>query len=205
MTLTAFITVQDAKDSLNIPASDTSNDAELPAFINAATPVIEDIVGPVAKRQIVGELHDGNSPTIRLNWLPVFSVDQVTESYGGTLYTLTQASRPYLSTAYSYTVNLTLGRLTRRVAAGGITPFRGGNDSISVDYTVGYATLITDVAPNVVLATKELVRHQWQASQQGGRPGFGTDVPMTTTPRGFAVPNFVVELLKPTRRPPGMA
>jgi hypothetical protein len=63
------------------------------------------------------------------------------------------------------------------------------------------------VSENVQLAARELVRHLWNQTQVPGRSkvsgagddGFGEIM------RGFAVPNFVAELLKNDQRNPGIA
>jgi hypothetical protein len=75
-----------------------------------------------------------------------------------------------------------------------------------VNYTAGYAA----VPQNVRLGTLELLRVNWQQTQQGGRPqygsgGFGADDLVGYQVLGYFVPNRVRELLAPSRRAPSIA
>jgi len=80
--------------------------------------------------------------------------------------------------------------------------FPAGLRNIVVTVTVGAAT----IPPNIVLATRELVRHWWQLGRQGNRPAFGNEgVADVSVPSGFAVPRRVIELCEPNRRTAGFA
>jgi hypothetical protein len=197
---TSILTLAETRTHLNFPAADTSHDTELQGFIDDASPVIEDVVGPV------DEWYDGGAPWIILRRRPVVSVTTVTEYRGPLGYVLTQVATPDLGTTYSYSFEPT-GRLIRRSAGGGSAPFPSGAGAVHVVYVAGRAS----VPPNVRLAALELVRHLYQMTQQGGRPAFGTgggggmEEMIGATPSGFAIPTRVLELLGTNRRYPSLA
>lgn len=174
-----LITLAEAKLSIFNSATSTANDADVEAYIEAATPVIEDITGPMLRREVTVAL-DGGRPSVLLPW-PVNSVVSVT--VGGVAST-------------DHTVSLASGI----IYAG--SSFAAGVSNVVVVASIGPAT----IPPNVKLATRELVRFWWQQGRQGNRPAFGNDgADSVDVPSGFAVPRRVVELCKPNRRVDGFA
>ena len=199
----SIVTVAEAKTHLNIPASDTSQDTEIQGFIDAAQPLIEDITGPVATASHT-EYFDGGCSTIVLSWLPVVSVTSVTEYYGLSTFPLTNQPLGSQTDAFGYTLDAATGQITRRTFGGEAAQFAAGAKNVKVVYTAG----LNSTPGNVRLAALELIRHLWQQSQQGGRPRFGGNAILdgeNHVPIGFALPDRVVELLAPNRRPPGVA
>lgn len=197
---TALVSVADVKVHLNIPAADTTHDTEIQGFIDAAQPVIENIVGPVIYATWT-EWYDGGLPFIELRHGPVISVTSVTEYRGRNAYLLTQLVDPSTATSYSYTIEPEIRRIIRRSSGGTEESFPSGLGTVIVVYVAGRAT----VPPNVKLAAAELVRHLYQLTQQGGRPAFGGDATEGAwLPAGFAVPTRVLELLAPNRRHPSI-
>ena len=192
----------EVKDYLNIQNSDKTRDAKLVRFIDAMTPVVEGITGPIVQRTIQNELHDGGGRTfLSTRYRPVIAVSSVTEYRGPIAYPLTQIPTPDLGTIYSYMWEPN-GRITRRTVGGGMTPFPPGIDSVYVTYSTGYIT----PPANVVEGTLELIRINFQETQQG-RPrvgqGGGGDGDMAREPfLGFFVPGRVKELLAPNKRHP---
>lgn len=197
---TALVTLAEARAHLNFTA-DTSHDTELQGFIDAAQPVVEDIVGPVVNVTL-DEWYDGGGMFLSVRRRPIVSVTSVTEYIGTSTYTLTQVATPDLATTYSYSFEPS-GRIARRSAGGGLRAFPTGVSNVRVVYVAGRAT----VPANVRLATLEFIRHNYQLSQQGGRPAFGGGASEEGpwTPSGFAVPTRVIELLSPYRRHPSIA
>jgi len=187
--LRGLISLQDAKDALNIPASSTSNDDELRLFVSAATQVIEYLAGNILT-QTVSDVFDGGYSTVLLTQQPINSVTSVTEN-GTTL------------PAASYAVNLAAGTVSRIIGTTWYS-FLPGKQNVTVNYSTGSAI----VPASVQLAARELVRHWWQFGQQGNRPAFGAstigeyDGIMVN---GYAVPNRVIQLLAPHQGIPGMA
>lgn len=190
----------DVKPHLNIPPEDTSQDAELVGFVEAATPIIEDITGPVLPRTIT-EMHDGGGVTIMLRNAPVLSITSIVEFSGPITFTLAVVADAAHGTTYSVTWDND-GLIVRRTV-GTTSVFPNGPDAVLVTYVAG----CSQVPPNARLAALELIRHNYQQTQLGGRPAFGGGDAMedTFTPSGYAVPHRVVELLGPNRRTPSVA
>lgn len=190
----SIASLAEAKDYLNIPIGDPTHDAELQRFVDAADPVVEDIVGPV-NQATFDEFYDGGRSWIVLRRNPVISIQAVTEYAGATPTTLTVAATPAVITSSSYVFDP--DGILYRVTAAGSSHFSAGANNIRVQYTAGR----TVVPPNIKLGALELIRHLYQSTQQGGRPQFGgaaEDLPWA--PAGFAVPTRVIELLAPYRR-----
>jgi hypothetical protein len=199
-----LVSLGDIKDHLRIPDADRSHDARLVKLLDGSTPVIEHFTGPLLVRQYESERYDGGGAFISVRHRPLISVENVTEYRGPIPYVLTQAPTPDLGTIYSYTFE-TSGRITRRTVGGGITPFPPGLGQVYVSYTAGY----TSTPVNVREAVLELIRLNYQRTEQGIRQGLAggdrdDDLPGTLM-LGFFVPPRVRELLAPNRRHPSVA
>lgn len=159
----SLATLAELKAQLNIPSADTTYDVELQGDLDAATPFIEGITGPILQRVVTAEQHDGGRSVIVPRQQPVLSITSVTEYVGPTAYVLTAAATPALATsAYAYTLDPITGAITRR-SAGEAVPFPGGTDNVLVTYTVGTST----VHPNARLAALMYAAAMWQDTQQG--------------------------------------
>lgn len=177
-----LISLAEARQALNLAATNTSNDDELRLYIAAATNVIEDIAGAQVLRTFV-ETRDGGTLGFPLANQPIYSVTSVTEA-GTTL------------AAGDYSVNMLAGTITRMV---GIQPypFRYGVQNIVITYKAGNPV----ISAASQLAARELVREWWQQGQQGGRPAFGGGQPAELPPPSYAVMRRVIELLNPDITP----
>lgn len=191
----------DLRDELNLTASNTVHDDELRLYLAATTPIIEDITGPMLTATYV-EQFDGGVQNLLMRHAPIASVTSVIEYWGSYAFTLAKADNPSLASQYSYTVDTETGTITRRTPSGAATFFAAGLRNVIVTYVVG-----TGVVPgNVRLAARRQAAHLYRNSQQGTRPAFGTgDTDSAMTPSGYAIPRSVLELVKPNRRPPGIA
>ncbi|NQX36254.1 hypothetical protein [Herbiconiux sp. VKM Ac-2851] len=177
-----LITLNDAKKSLGWSTTTSSDDdSDLERYIEAATPVIENIVGPILPASKTFTFSGGRK-TISLP-TPFETVASVTVD--GAAHTGYVAS-PRAGIIYAD-------------AVGG--SFTDGIENVTVTVTVGSAT----IPPNVLLATRELVRHLWQVGRQGTRPAYGTAEADGMVPTSFAVPKRVLELLQPNARVGGFA
>lgn len=184
-----IISLSEARAALNVPATTVTNDDELRGYIAAATVVIEHLVGSVLVATKV-ETHDGGGrAALRLNQHPT-AITSVTEN-GTTL----------AATGYCYDTGGLLWRGTRPGAAAWSA---AAPRNCVVTYTVG-AAIVPD---NVARAAANLIRHWWdQGLQQSYYVGGEPEMATTSTIAGYAVPNFVVDLLKPSmsNRVPGFA
>lgn len=168
----AFITLAQVHDALNIPQSDTSHDAELTRYIDAAVATVTYITGPLTAATFT-EYRDGGSPVIMLDNPPVISITSVTEYVGVTGRTLTAQPLGQSVDNYGYSLDDPLsGKLVRRGSGGLATPFWGGRGSVIITYVAGQASVPADV----VLATLEDIRGLYQQTQQGGRAGGGGSI-----------------------------
>ena len=156
-----------------------ARDADLAAYIQAATPVIENIVGAVVPR-IVVERYDGGADLIVLRNRAT-SISAVT-------------------VAGVATADYTFDPDSSILYAGG--SFLSGRQTVEVTYTTGFTT----IPATLQLATRELVRFWVQQGNQSQRPAFGDAVESAAyTPQGFAVPKRVMELCAPYRTMGGFA
>lgn len=177
-----MITLEEAKTHLNITG--TADDDELRGFIEAATPVVEDVVGPVVVRSYT-EVDSQGGPFLTLANCPVVSLTSLAA---------------VLTSGTSYDVDgLDLdgqNGIVRRLDGG---RFCG---PLRITYKAGRAV----VPANITQAAKEIVRHMWetQRGHSGARPGFGEE-DFAVTGSGFTVPRRVMELLAPHRRAPLVA
>jgi hypothetical protein len=200
-----IVTLAEAKTHLNL--SSTAHDTELQLIVDAATPIVEDIVGPVMQETRT-ENHDGGGPFIVLRKRPVISVTSVVEYRGPITWTLTQASTPAVASTYSFTFEVDTGRVVRRVVGGGTIPFYNGPGAVHVVYEAGNVATNGTVPANFKLGALELIRHNYQLTQQPGHPAFahtGMAEEQFYTPSGFAVPMRVIEILQAKKRAPSIA
>ena len=177
-----IISLAAAKAHLNITS--TADDEELRGFIEAATPVVEDVVGPVVVRTYA-DVDSHGGPFLVLANCPVVSLTSLAA---------------VLTSGTSYEVDdLDLdgqNGIVRRLDGG---RFCG---PLRITYKAGRAV----VPANITQAAKEIVRHMWetQRGHSGARPGFGEEG-FVQTGSGFTIPRRVMELLVPHRRAPLVA
>jgi len=177
-----LISLEYAREGLNFKSAETVRDADLTTYVQAATPVIESLVGPVFPVTRTRRFAGGSSAVV----LPEVALTIVEVAEDGTA-----------------TTDFVFDSVANIVYAGdpaGSRSFADGVLAVSVEYTAGFAT----VPEPLQLAARELVRHWWQQGKQSNRPAFD-DVPdaVAGVPLGFAVPRRVVELCQPYVRVPG--
>lgn len=166
------ISLTDVKNHLNILVTD--DDAELLAMLNAATGLVEGVVGPLSRRPVTAEVHHGGRANVLLKQAPVLSVTGCREN-GVTL------------SSDNYSIDPESGVLTRVSGYLAYTWYEGFNN-ISVDYVAGRSIIPADLAHAVL----ELVRHLW-TTQRGSVRRSGTDDYLPGS--GFSMPNRVREML----------
>lgn len=197
-----IIGLSDARAGLQLAATDTVNDDDLRLFIQAATPIMEDLLGPIVPKART-ETYDGGWTHIKLLHRPVLSVASVVESYGSTYERTLTAQNIFdgsTVTAYGYDIDLDTGLIVRRVS-GVAAAFPAGRRNVQVTYTAGRGVL----QGNHLLAARRVIRSLYQSEKQGGRPSQGSPETPTYTPSGFAVAPIVIELCADALRPPGIA
>lgn len=199
-----IVDLASVKAHLNMPATDTRQDDELTGYIYAASEHARNVCGPMLPETHT-QFFDGGRPTITPDWLPLAAVVSVTEFYGQLGYVLTEQPLSEQMNAFAFTADYSTGTIARRTFGGGSACFAAGFKNVKVVYTAGSRP----IPYTVRLGALELVRHLWQLTQQAGRPKFGStaayDSGDASVPMGFALPNRVLELWQPYRRPPGIA
>jgi hypothetical protein len=192
-----IISLDDARNGLNLTNTQRASDEELRLYIATATYLVEDVVGPVLS-QTLSEQHRGGAQKIVLDYDPA-SITTVKEYVGAASYTIVEVATPDLGTSYSYT---RYGRILSRRFGGLPGPWLG---EVWVTYKAG----VTVIPANVITGARELVSYLYSTSQQGRRPAFGqqaaSDLDTAYTPSGFAMPRRVFQLLEPSAQPSGMA
>lgn len=205
MGIEQLIDLASVKSHLGMPASDTRKDAALQGFILAAADLARNHCGPFLPEQHT-QWFTGGSPTLVPDWLPLASIQSVTEYYGLSAFPITEQDLGSQTNAFAFTVDYSTGQLMRRTFGGEAAYWARGAKNVKVVYTAGRNG---GVPFAVRLGALELVRHLWQMTQQGGRPQFGgnaldgSDGPPVLT--GFALPSRVIELWAGERRMPGIA
>lgn len=182
---TPLVDLSEVKDHLNIPSTDTSQDAELQGFIEAASVYIQNITGPITPQQLT-ETHSGGGTTICLFHPPVLSVTSVVEYNASTGYTLNQATLGTDAGAYAYTLDDPKSGVIRRRYSGNLVGrFIGGDHNVVVTYMAGQAT----IPPDIRMAVLQDIAGIYQPSQLGPsnsmfpNPGQGNLNPISMFPR----------------------
>jgi hypothetical protein len=177
----------------------TARDADLTAYVQAATPVIEDIIGSAlsASKTVY---RDGAR---RNHWRGYFRSAADTDAAAILISDRVQSITTVVENGVTlvagtdYVFNTATNLLYR---GSGYYPtgwFAPGIGNVVITYLAGYAT----VPANVQLATRELVRFWVQQGNESQRPAYGDGVEsMAFTPQGFAVPKRVIELCAAEQR-----
>lgn len=186
----AIVGLSETKKHLNIDLGDTSRDEELRGFILSASMVVEDVVGVVARRTIT-ETASGGGRHIVLEKPPVIEVVEVRVDGQAV-------------DAGDYEVSPS-GLLSKRFGA-----WPAGLRNVEIVYLAGKPV----VPPNIIDATKELIRINWRPQEGGNYAAFdmgrgddfgnaGLEASLQGNLRlGFFVPNTVTQRLQPDQRGP---
>jgi len=198
-----LISLPDLKDELNLDPANTSKDVKLRRWLKAAADVIENVTGPIRVHTRT-DVFDGGQRSVVLTARWVSSVTSVTETYGPISHTLTEQPLGASVDSYGYTWNRATGEITRRGASGSAMLFPSGAGTVTITYVAGLSTIPDDIQ----LACAELIKHWYRKSEVAFRSGsaFGASASDDVTmPGNYMVPNAVMEILEPWRRPPEIA
>lgn len=198
-----WLTSEEADTSLGIGGSDTSLDDLLAAMITAVSERLDRAVGPVVKRTVTDELHNGGGPTIRTRLWPIYSTPAVTlvEWDGATSRTLTaegfadnQDQDGYLLEP-SVEAGLYSGVIRRR-SYGADTPFAAGRLNVKITYAAGRFASTAAVPERFKQAARVTLENWWQMVRDGvGQDSSGEYLaPLSVFP-SFAIPNAARQLL----------
>lgn len=192
-----LVDVEDVADQLH-KVSD-SDWVALEEHLAAASALISDMCVPLLPATVIDNL-DGGGPTVILSTYPVDTITSVhTYDTAGNMTVVVQAGGTTGLTD-GWRLDPMAGVLTRV----GWRLWPSGFGNVQVTYTVGPAVVPDAVARAVIVLTE----HLWQfrkirgSSSQPNLPG-GGDAMGYSLP--FAVPNSVIEMVRPYLKPPRAA
>lgn len=187
----------EAKAALNISAT-TAHDTELPGWITAVSMRLDKLIGPVVRRTVTAEKHDGGSHRIFLRHHPSTSITSVTE-YAGTVATSlsaeTNTSKPadaYLVDDYEPDASL-LSSIVRRRSGDVDATFAVGRKNIEVTYVPGRAADTASCDERAKKAAALMLINLWRSQQDSSGQVGEFDVPQSIFPT-FAVPRAVRQM-----------
>lgn len=201
-----IVDLASVKRHLGDPQADHTQDDALQAYIVGAQEQFRDICGPLFPEQHTQYI-TGGTRSITVDWLPLQSVQSITEYYYGLVaFAITEQPLGTSSSAFGFTADYNTGEITRRTF-GAAGQWAAGTKNVKVVYTAGWWTPTQVVPFNVRRGALKLIQHWWQQDKQRGprqryRGGDG-DEPFTVDQ--YAIPYEVEALWSPWRRPPGIA
>jgi hypothetical protein len=202
-----LLTLDEAKRALNIPLADTTFDTEVASYVTAVSQRLDDLCGPVVKRTITDEVHDGGYEYIFPNHTPVLSVTSVAQYSSGTATTLTAETVGTSTTAnYLLIGGGTHESVIRRRSTWSDTSFPAGRSNVVITYVAGRFNDTGSVTPKFKQGAAKMLSLLWKGDQGAGTVTFGAPTELDGIGVvGFAVPRAVTDLLAYEIRPPAVA
>lgn len=181
----ALLSLADEKEHLEIPASDTTDDDELRDFIEAATEIVEQYVGPIVRRTHTVQLDPHGCVYLTLPHTQVLEVTALTLIRDGTTPLVVS----------DLNVDTAAGVISRKDGAG--LPYW----PVNITYKVGRPV----IKRNWSLAARMIVKHNWSV-KLGNLPSIqGDDRGYVVSGSGYLVPYRALSLLEPDSVPAGFA
>ena len=180
---TAVLPLQDAKDQLNIPASDTANDAELLAWLGAIQSGLERMTGgPVTNRQVTerAEALDGWRK-ICLRQRPLVSVVSITAESSGTAVSVTDVK-----------LDANAGIIQRATGWPFLGPFFYAEPWFNVTYVAGWGTAVPAAFNSFA---RIVIQWLWETQRGPLAMPMAGEQQVMVPGFGFAIPDRAAELL----------
>lgn len=169
------LSIAEARTAVSL-GSDTSKDTPLALAVTAVSRQVDELCGPVVKRTVTSELHDGGEAVIRLRRLPAHTITTVTE-YLNTSATVLTAETNAAKATGNYLHDGTLTTLNsgtiRRRSNGTDIPFPCGRRNIEVTYDSGRSADTAAVDPKFKQAAAMMLRNIWVSEMASGTETFG--------------------------------
>lgn len=202
-----LVSLDEGKRALNIPLADTSFDVEVASYITAVSQRLDDLCGPVVKRTITGEVHDGGYEHIFPRFTPVMSVTTVAQYTAGAVTTLAvETAATSTSNDYLLVGGGTHESTIRRRASWSDTYFPAGRSNVVITYVAGRFNDTASVSPKFKQGAAKMLSLLWKGDQGAGTVTFGAPTELDGIGIvGFAVPRAVTDLLAYEIRPPVVA
>jgi len=181
---TAVLSLQDAKDQLNIAQSNTASDTEIAAFIATIESALKRYTGgPMVNRPITERAELLSDQTVILvRQRPLVSVTSITSASGGAI-----------DISAGLDIDVNAGTVRRKLGLPFYGPFFQWLPQVNITYVAGWGTAVPAAFAS---AARIILAHLWE-SQRGpaSLPGLGGGEMVTMPGFGFAIPNMAVELL----------
>ena len=179
------LSLQDAKVMLNIPLTDTTNDAELDSWIATIESSLERMTGgPMVNTQITERCEVTSGYTVfTVRQRPLVSVQAIVSA----------SSLEPLSIVDVTDLDPNAGTIRRRLGLPFIGPYFSWLPIFNITYTAGWGVTVPAAFAS---AARIIVRHMWD-TQRGvtAAPMLGGDETATIPGFGFAIPARAIELL----------
>lgn len=194
------LTETEARDAVGDNGTPKATDDLLARWNTAVARKLDRICGPVVRRTITDELHDGGYPSIMLRNSPAASISGVTEYVMATATTLTAETigttpgTGFLAEPHATDPTLYSGRILRR-SGGATVSFWPGARNIKVTYSAGRFATTATVDERFKSAAALMLKNAWRSVTPGVGKINEFDVPFANFPT-FMVPNAVYELLE---------
>jgi len=181
---TSVLPLQDAKDQLNIPQSNTASDAEIQSWIATIESALRRYTGgPVVNRSITerAEMLSGQT-VILVRQRPLVSVTSIASASGGAI-----------DISGGLDIDVNAGTVRRKLGLPFFGPFYTFLPQVTITYVAGWGTAVPAAFGS---AARIILAHLWE-SQRGpaSLPGLGGGDTVTMPGFGFAIPNMAAELL----------
>lgn len=181
---TDLLSLADALQAVRLSASHTQHVSKLEGYVTAVSKAIDELVGPVVRRTVTGERHDGGCAEVWLRRAPVYSISAVKVWRSGTSDTLTAeslaASGGYLAELNPDDPSLLSGVLRRRSGWSSIMWEAG---TVEVTYVAGrFADTAAVVGSRFHTAAVLTLKNVWQGETDSVAAINEYDQPVTTFP-----------------------
>lgn len=176
------LSLQDAKDHLNIAQATTTYDAEILSKIATIQANLEKLTGgPILTRSVTERVTAGYAGTsLSVRQRPLVAVTSIADVASGATIDTSDIE-----------LDTNAGVIRRKLGR----PFLGRSDAYTVTYTAGWGNA---VPASFNEAARIILEHLWQ-TQHGPstRPAFGGEETTLLPGFAFAIPNRAAELLSP--------
>ena len=186
-----IVSLDEVKAHLNIPATNTTSDAELERFIDAATDLAQNYCGVILGRKTYTETYNGNGGGFLVLRHPkAISITSVVENS----VTLVSGTDFYLDLTGQRLVRIGTSGLYWTNTTGNWSP---GIQNVVVTYVAGYVNPPASARQGVL----EIIRHLWQ-TQRGAMVALGQGTAEEFYPAStYSLPRRAMELLDPATLP----
>ena len=208
------ITLLEGYQAINEPTGEAAvlvgnpgtHDDELARAITAISRRLDDLCGPIVKRAVTAETHDGGVHAIELRKGPVYGSVSVTE-YDSTTGTALAEETNASKTADDFLIDELDGvPVIRRRASNADSVFPTGRRNVEVTYDVGRYADTASVDRKFKAAAESILRRAWAREQSAWSTGADPFAVDLDTPAFFdAFKQMVAELLADELKPGAVA